>query len=78
MISGWGLDPSAKYRYGVDEVFPLSDHADHPELLRAVELVDPRLTLTVHGHTREFAAELRRSGRDARALGQVEQLELPI
>ena len=25
MFSGWGIDPSSKYRYGVDEVFPLSD-----------------------------------------------------
>ena len=29
LLSGWALEKSAKYRYGVDEAFPLSDHADH-------------------------------------------------
>ena len=76
MVSGWGLDRSSKYRYGVDEVFPLSDHADYPELIQTVEAVKPRLVYTVHGYTREFAADLRRRGYDARALGQEEQLDL--
>ncbi len=78
MVSGWALDASAKYRYGVDEVFPLSDHADYPELLETVERVQPRLIYTVHGYTREFAADLRRRGWDARALGRVEQLEMML
>jgi DNA ligase-1 len=76
MASGWALDPSAKFRYGVDEVFPLSDHADHPELLETVQIVQPRRIYLVHGYTREFAAELRSLGHDARALGAVDQLEL--
>lgn len=78
MVSGWGLDKSAKYRYRVDEVFPLSDHADYPELIQTVEIVKPRLVYTVHGFTREFAADLRRRGYDARALGQEEQLDLRL
>lgn len=78
MISGWALQPGAKYRYGVDEVFPLSDHADHPELHETVARVKPRRIYLVHGYTREFAAELRRCGHDARALGMTDQLELPI
>jgi len=78
MVSGWGLDKSAKYRYGVDEVFPLSDHADYPELIRTVEIVKPWLVYTVHGYTREFAADLRRRGCDARALGREEQLDLSL
>jgi DNA ligase-1 len=76
MASGWALDSSAKYRYGVDAVFPLSDHADHAELLETVNLVRPRRIQLVHGFTREFAAELRRHGHDARALGTTDQLEL--
>ena len=76
MFSGWAMQPSAKYRYRVHEIFPLSDHADYPELLETVERVQPRRVLTVHGYTREFAANLRRRGYDARALGQTEQLEL--
>ncbi len=78
MASGWALDPSAKFRYGVDEVFPLSDHADHPELLETVEIVKPKRIYLVHGFTREFAAELRARGYDARALGAVDQLELTL
>ncbi len=78
MLSGWALQPGAKYRYQVDEVFPLSDHADYPELLQTVELVKPRRVLTVHGYTREFAADLRRRGYEAWALGLADQLELGI
>jgi DNA ligase 1 len=78
MVSGWGLDPSAKYRYRTDEVFPLSDHADYPQLIETVERVKPKLIYTVHGFTREFAADLRAKGLDARALGQEEQLDLSL
>jgi len=78
MVSGWGLDKSAKYRYRVDEVFPLSDHADYPELIRTVEIVKPRLVHTVHGFTREFASDLRQRGYDACALGQEEQLDFRL
>lgn len=78
MVSGWGIDKSSKYRYRVDEVFPLSDHADYPELLQTVERVNPSLVYTVHGFTREFAAELRSRGYDARALGQEEQLDFRL
>jgi DNA ligase-1 len=78
MASGWALDSSAKWRYGVDALFPLSDHADHPELLETVERVNPRLVWLVHGFTREFASELRQRGRDARALGLTDQLELGL
>ncbi len=76
MLSGWALQSSAKYRYGVDAVFALSDHADHPELHETVERVRPRRIYLVHGSTREFAAELRSRGHDARALGAEDQLEL--
>jgi DNA ligase-1 len=78
MLSGWALQSSAKFRYGVDDVFPLSDHADHPELLETVQIVQPRRIYLVHGYTREFAAELRSLGHDARALGAVDQLELGL
>ena len=78
MLSGWALQPGAKYRYQVDEVLPLSDHADYPELLQTVELVQPQCVYTVHGYTREFAADLRRRGHEAWALGMTDQLELRI
>jgi len=78
MLSGWAIQPSAKYRYGVDVAFPLSDHADHPELHETVELVKPRRIYLVHGSTREFAVELRLRGHDARALGAEDQMELDL
>lgn len=78
MLSGWALTPGAKFRYQVDEVFPLSDHADHPELLETVELVKPRRVWLVHGYTREFAAELRTRGVEAWTLEGSDQLELSI
>lgn len=78
MLSGWAIQSSAKYRYGVDVALPLSDHADHPELHETIEIVKPRRIYLVHGSTREFATELRARGHDARALGAEDQLELGL
>jgi DNA ligase-1 len=76
MISGWGVDPSAKYRYRVDGIFPLSDHADYDDLVRYVELVQPKRVLTMHGFAKEFASDLRSRGWEAWTLGGEDQLEL--
>ena len=78
MLSGWALSPGAKYRYQVDEVFPLSDHADYDELLQCVAETQPSLIYTVHGFTREFAQDLRNRGWDARSLVADDQLELAL
>ncbi len=78
MLSGWALQSGARFRYQVDAAFPLSDHADYPELLQTVEEVEPRKIWLVHGFIREFAADLRRRGHEAWALGQVDQLELGL
>ena len=78
MFSGWGIDPSAKYRYGVDEVFPLSDHAGYSDLMAFVGQVSPRRVLTTHGYVAEFARDLRRLGIDAWSLRGVDQLELGL
>jgi Cft2 family RNA processing exonuclease len=64
MMSGWGLLKNAQYRYGVDHVLPLSDHADFDELLELVEIVRPKKIFTHHGF-RSFADELRRRGHHA-------------
>lgn len=77
-LSGWALEPGAVHRYACDAAFPLSDHADYPDLLRAVEEVAPRRVLTVHGFAAEFAADLRSRGIEAWALTGPDQLELPI
>lgn len=78
MLSGWAMQPGAKFRYQVDEAFPLSDHADHPELLETVEQVKPKRVYLVHGYTREFAAELRAKGYEAWSLERADQLELGL
>jgi len=79
MLSGWGMGGGrARYRYGVERVVPLSDHADYGDLLEAVERVDPELVLTMHGYAREFAADLRMRGREAWQLVGGDQLELGL
>lgn len=78
VLTGWALDPSARYRYRCAAAFPLTDHADYPDLLRYVELVQPRRVLTLHGFAAEFAADLRRRGHEAWALTADDQLELRL
>ncbi len=78
MLSGWALTPGASYRYRVDEAIPLSDHADHPGLLECIQRVRPKKILTVHGSTREFAAELRQRGHDAWSATGNDQLDLQL
>ena len=78
VATGWALDSSCRYRYGTDGAFPLSDHADFPELLRFVKRVAPKRVFTHHGFAADFAWTLRDLGYDARALGGPEQLTLPL
>jgi DNA ligase-1 len=78
MISGWAVDPNAIYRYGVDSAFPLSDHADYDDLLRYIELVQPRRVFTLHGFAADFASDLRARGVEAWALSEENQMEFQI
>ena len=78
MLSGWALQPGAKYRYHVDAMIPFSDHADHPGLMECIQRVRPRRVLTVHGFEHEFAAELRSRKIDAWSAAGGDQLELSI
>lgn len=78
MITGWALDPGAHFRYQCDAAFPISDHADYPDLLRFVEQVQPQRVLTVHGFAADFARTLRERGIEAWALGQANQLDLTL
>jgi Cft2 family RNA processing exonuclease len=78
IVSGWALDGRATYQYGCDAAFPLSDHADFPDLLALVERVQPRTVYTVHGFAKEFAATLRARGIEAWALGQQNQMDLSL
>ncbi len=78
MLTGWALDSATKYQVGCDAAFPLSDHADFPELLEFVERVQPRRVITVHGFAAEFAQTLRSRGLDAWAIGKENQLEFGL
>ena len=78
MISGWAADPNARYRYQVDAAFALSDHADYNDLLRYIELVQPRRVFTLHGFAAAFAADLRQRGIEAWALSEENQMEFTL
>ena len=52
-----------------------TDHADHPGLMHCVESVRPKRVITIHGYTREFAAELRSRGYEAWSAHGNDQLE---
>ncbi|PYL16563.1 MAG: DNA ligase [Verrucomicrobia bacterium] len=77
MISGWAVDPNAIYRYQVDAAFPLSDHADYNDLVRYVDLVQPKRVFTLHGFAGQFARDLRERGVEAWALSEENQMEFP-
>ena len=78
VLTGWAADPDCRYRYQAHAAFPLSDHADFPELLKMVERVQPRKVLTLHGFAADFAQTLRGLGYDAEALSESEQLVLSL
>ncbi len=66
-LSGWGMDPDAKYRFGVDKVLPLSDHADYEQLFQLVETVKPSEVYCTHGFP-EFVQDLNAAGFKAAVL----------
>jgi putative mRNA 3-end processing factor len=76
VLTGWALDPGARFRHGTDEAFPLSDHADFDGLIDYVRKTGAKRILTVHGFATEFGACLRDRGFDAQPLVAPKQLEL--
>lgn len=76
IMTGWALQPSARFRYGTHAAIPLSDHADFPDLLRTAELVEPKKIITIHGYTRELASSLRAQKYQAWSHYGNDQLEL--
>ncbi len=61
-ISGWALDSGARWRFGTDAAFPLSDHADYDDLLEYVRRTGASTVYTHHGFAEEFAGDLRKQG----------------
>jgi Cft2 family RNA processing exonuclease len=78
IATGWALDKGAIYRHGCDAAFPVSDHADFPDLLAFVEKVQPKIVYTLHGFAKEFASTLRARGVEAWAVGQQNQMDLGL
>lgn len=77
-LSGWALDSRSWGMPDSHQRFPLSDHADFPDLMKFVEAVQPRRVFTLHGFAAEFARHLRRQGVEAYALSEDDQLELAL
>ena len=69
IVTGWAAEKGAKYRYGVDYAFPISDHADYDDLLEMVRLVDPKTVYCTHGPD-SFVDRLHELGYNARPLGK--------
>lgn len=67
ILTGWAIDSGCKNWFGVDEAFPLSDHADFSELMEYAKLAEPQKIYTVHGFP-EFSDFLRKEGFDAEPL----------
>ncbi len=78
VLTGWAVDPNCRFRSQAHAAFPLSDHADFPDLISFVKQVAPRKVYTLHGFAAEFAQTLRDLGYDAQALSQEDQLALPL
>ncbi len=54
MATGW------PYRRCYDRIFPLSDHADFAQLESYVQQSNPKLVLTTHGFSKQFARHVQR------------------
>ena len=67
VLTGWAMDKGNRYFNGVDQVIPLSDHADFSELSEYVKRAQPKKIYTVHGFA-EFVESLREKGFDAEPL----------
>jgi putative mRNA 3-end processing factor len=66
--SGWMQIRGARRRRSVDRGFALSDHADWPGLLSAIDATGAECIWVTHGATGPLVRWLTEQGRDARAL----------
>jgi DNA ligase-1 len=78
ILTGWAVDQNCRFRYQCDAAFPLSDHADFPDLIELVRKVNPKRVLTLHGFAADFAQTLRELGYDASPLSEDEQFTLGL
>jgi putative mRNA 3-end processing factor len=66
--SGWMAIRSARRRQSLDRGFPLSDHADWPGLLSAIDATGAARVWVTHGFTAPLVRWLRERGLEARAV----------
>jgi putative mRNA 3-end processing factor len=66
--SGWMQIRGNRRRRGVDQGFVLSDHADWPGLMQAIEATGANRVLVTHGGVAPLVRYLREKGYDAAAL----------
>jgi putative mRNA 3-end processing factor len=66
--SGWMQLRGARRRQGVDRGFVLSDHADWPGLLQAIDATGAENVLVTHGQVAPLVRALQNRGLNARAL----------
>ena len=78
VMTGWAIDAGCRFQYRCDAAFPISDHADFPDLIEFVKQVQPRDVYTLHGFAADFAATLRGMGYAATSLSQDEQMMLGL
>jgi putative mRNA 3-end processing factor len=68
LASGWMQVRGNRRRRGLDRGFALSDHADWPGLIAAIEATGAERILVTHGSAEALTRYLREKGLDARAL----------
>ena len=74
-LSGWGMDPSAKFRFGVDQILPYSDHADFEELIEFAGNTKAKEIYCTHGQD-DFVTILNQKGFNAKPLFPPAQISL--
>jgi len=75
ILTGWAINPEAKYHYGADEALAFSDHADFNQLIAYVHQVQPTKIFITHG-IESFIHYLRREGFKADLLEASSQISL--
>ena len=68
LASGWMQVRGNRRRRGLDRGFVLSDHADWPGLLAAIEATGAERVLATHGFTQPLTRYLREQGLESQAL----------
>ena len=63
--SGWMMVRGARRQRAVDRGFVLSDHADWPELMTAINFTDAETVYVTHGFAREVVRYLKETGINA-------------